>query len=140
LQQPFLAAEQMRAAGDVEKQAMRRVERHQRGEPVAPVGDGVQRLGICCGVGIEHLDIGTDRARIGQRQPGVEAEARGIIIDGRDLQRVVLLGDDNAGRRVSRRGVARTLAPDAVGRQARQPQAQDAPALHGKGTHHISIP
>lgn len=42
LQQRRLAAEQMGAAGDVEKQAMRRIERHQRRKAVAPVGDIVQ--------------------------------------------------------------------------------------------------
>ena len=44
-QQRGLAAEQMGAAGDVEEQPMRRIERHQRREAVAPVGDVVQRLG-----------------------------------------------------------------------------------------------
>ena len=39
LHQRGLAAEQMGAAGDVEKQPMRRIQRHQRREAVAPVGD-----------------------------------------------------------------------------------------------------
>ena len=49
-----LAAEQMGAAGDVEKQAMRGIQRHQRREAVAPVGDGIQRPGIGGFIGIEH--------------------------------------------------------------------------------------
>ena len=36
----------MGAAGDVEKQPMRRIERHQRREAVAPVGDVVERLAV----------------------------------------------------------------------------------------------
>ena len=50
-----LAAEQMGAAGDVEKQAMRSIERHQRREAVAPVGDVIQRPGVGGFIGIEHL-------------------------------------------------------------------------------------
>ena len=55
LHQRGLAAEQMGAAGDVEKQAVRRIQRHQRREAVAPVGDGVQRRGVGGFIGIEHL-------------------------------------------------------------------------------------
>ena len=68
LQQRGLAAEQMGAAGDVEKQPMRRIERHQRREAVAPVGDVVQRLAVGGLVGVEHRQFGTDRAGIGERQ------------------------------------------------------------------------
>ena len=49
-----LAAEQMGTAGDVEKQAMRRIDRHQRRETIAPVGDGIQRPGVGSFIGIEH--------------------------------------------------------------------------------------
>ncbi len=49
-----LAAEQMGTAGDVEKQAMRRIDRHQRRETIAPVGNGIQRPGVGGFIGIEH--------------------------------------------------------------------------------------
>ena len=49
------AAEQMDTAGDVEKQAMRGIQRHQRREAVAPLGNGVQRLGIGGFIDIEYL-------------------------------------------------------------------------------------
>ena len=42
LHQRGLAAEQMGAAGDIQEQTMRRIERHQRREAVAPVGDVAQ--------------------------------------------------------------------------------------------------
>ena len=104
-------------------------------------GDGVQRLRIRGLVGIEHLDVRADRAGIGQWQANFKAETRRGVIQRENLQRVVLFGDNNAWLVVSRLSVvARQLALDAVGRQARQPQAEDAPAFHGKGTHHISIP
>ena len=62
---------------------------------------------------------------------------RGGVIQRGNLQRVVLPGDDNAGRidalvgRVfNRRGVlACELALDAVDGQARQPQAEDTPPV-----------
>ncbi len=50
-----LAAEQMRATGDVEKQAMRRIERHQRREAVAPVGDVIQQFGVGGLIGVEDF-------------------------------------------------------------------------------------
>lgn len=74
-----------------------------------------------------------DRAGIGERQAGLEAETGRDIIQRADLQRVALLGDDDHGRvadsfswrvaRLSRRCLA--LALDAVGGQAWQPQAED---------------
>ena len=91
------AAEQMGAAGDVEKQPMRGIERHQRREAIAPVGDIVQRLGVGDLIGIEHRQFRTDRAGIGERQADLEAGARRDIIERIDLQRVVLFGDDDGG-------------------------------------------
>ena len=73
-QQVGLAAEQMGAAGDVEKQPMRRIERHQRGKTVAPVGDVVQCFGIGGRIGVEHCYVGTDRPRIGQRLADLEPD------------------------------------------------------------------
>ncbi len=49
-----LAAEQMGAAGDVEKQAMRGIKRDQGREAVAPFGDVIQCLCVGNLIGIEH--------------------------------------------------------------------------------------
>lgn len=136
-----LAAEQMHAAGNVEQQAVRGIQRHQRREAIAPAGDGVQRLGVGGCIGIVHLQLRADGAGIGERQADIEAAMRGRIVERVNLQRVVLPGDDDAGLIVSRRGVAlRALALDAVDRKARQPQAEDTALISRKGTHHISIP
>ncbi len=97
LHQRGLAAEQMRAAGDVEKQTMRRIERHQRRKTVAPVGDVVQGFAIGGRIGVEHFYMRTDRPRIGQRQADLKPETRGGIVQRVNLQRVVLLGDDDGG-------------------------------------------
>jgi hypothetical protein len=134
-----LATEQMDTAGDVEKQAMRGIQRHQRRETVAPRRNGVQRLGVGGFIGIEDLQLRTDGAGIGQRQANIQAEMGCGVIQRGNLQRIVLLGDDNA--RISRRGVsAPKLAFDTVDGQARQPQAEDTPPVSRKGAHHISIP
>jgi hypothetical protein len=83
----------------------------------------------------------TDRAGIGERQADLKAEIGGGGVEGKDLQRVVLFGDDNTGTIVSQRVAAQPkLALDAVDGQARQPQAENTPLVSRKGTHHISIP
>ncbi len=87
----------MDTAGDVEKQAVRGIQRHQRRETVAPTGNGVQRLGIGGLIGIEHLQVRTDGAGIGERQADLEAEGCGRVVEGGNLQGVVLFGDDDAG-------------------------------------------
>jgi hypothetical protein len=119
---------------------MRRIERHQRREAVAPVGDVVQYAGVGGFIGIEYRQFRTDGAGIGERQADLKAETRGSVIEGKNLQRVVLPGNDDAGKISRRGGVLPKLAFDAVDGQARQPQAEDTPPVQRKGTHHISIP
>ena len=85
----------------------------------------------------------TDGAGIGKRQADLKAESCGHLVEGKNLQRVVLFGDRNAGNicRIRWRGVVPSkLTFDAVDGQARQPQAEDPPPVYRKGTHHISIP
>jgi hypothetical protein len=81
----------------------------------------------------------TDGAGIGQGQADLKAEFGGGIIQRKNLQRVVLPGDDDAGFIVNWRA-ARELAFDTVDGQARQPQAEEPPPVLRTGTHHISIP
>ena len=97
LQQRAFAAEQMGAAGDVEIEPMRRIERHQRRKAVAPVGDVIERLAVGDLVGVEHRQLGADRAGIGERQADREAGAHGQIVERVNQNGVVLLGDDDAG-------------------------------------------
>ena len=113
-----LAAEQMHAAGDVEQQAVRGIERHQRREAIAPTGDGVQRADIGGFVGVEHFQLRTDGAGIGERQAYIKTEPRGRVVERKNLQCVVLLGDDDAGISVSRRdAVARWRLMRSMGRR-----------------------
>ena len=106
IHQRRLAAEQMRAAGDVQEQTMRRIERHQRREAIAPVGDAAQGFAVGYLIGIEHVDLRTDRTGIGQRQPDRETNPRGCIIQRGDDQRIVLFGDDDARKPLLHHGRA----------------------------------
>ena len=100
-----LAAEQMDTAGDVEQQAMRGIQRHQRREAVAPTGNGIQRVRVGGFIGIEHPQLRTDGAGIGKRQADLKAEGSGRVVERKNLQRVVLLGDDDAWIIANRYGV-----------------------------------
>jgi hypothetical protein len=121
----------MNAAGDIEQQAMRGIQRHQRREAVAPTGDGVQRENIGGFIGIEYAQLRTDGTGIGERQADLKTKGCCRVVERKNLQRIVLLGDDNAGIIASRRGAALPkLALDAVDGQARQPQAEDTPPVY----------
>jgi len=88
----------MRTAGDIEKQAVRGIERHQRGEAVAPFGNGVQHMIVGGFIGIIRLHVRADGAGIGQRHANRQAGMRSLLVKRENLKRVVLLGDDDAGR------------------------------------------
>jgi hypothetical protein len=122
-----LAAEQMGAAGDVQEQPVWGIERYQRREAVAPVGDVLQCPGVRRHIGIEHLQMRADGAGIGERLADRKAIARGRVIQRIDDKRIVLLGDDDS-RSVNRRAAAVCeFALDAVDGQPWQPQAEDPP-------------
>jgi len=76
---------------------MRRIERHQGGEAIAPVGDVFERLAVGDLVGVEHREFRADRAGIGERQADREAGADGCFVQRMDQDGVVLLGNDDAG-------------------------------------------
>ena len=62
------AAEQMRATGDVEQQAIRRIEADQRRIAVAPIGDGFEQTPIGLRVGV-HDRQASDTWRGRRRAP-----------------------------------------------------------------------
>src|SRR5437868_620895 len=81
----------MGAAGNVQEQPVRQVERHQRREAIAPVGDVLQRLAVGGLVRIIDSEFGTDGARIGERQADGETCANGVLVDGVEKNSVVVL-------------------------------------------------
>ena len=77
-----LAAEQMRAAGDVEQQPVRRIEPDQRRIAVAPVGDRFEQREVGMRVRIRDRDPRMHRARVGERHADLEAERRRGVVHG----------------------------------------------------------
>ena len=122
-QQPGLVAEQMGDAGDIEHQPVGAIERHQRREARAGVGELCERLRLSLGVGLDGDEGGMAGAGVGERQAGAEAQTLGRRIDADQPARVLLRGDD--GERGLRGDLMR--ATREIGRQARQPQRQISP-------------
>ena len=58
--------EQMRAAGDIEEQAIRRVERNKRRVAVAPVSELFEEVMVGRFVGLDNNEVGHCATRIGQ--------------------------------------------------------------------------
>ena len=142
LQHRLLAAEEMAGAGDVEQQAARRIERHERREAVAPVGDAAEQLQIRGRVRRHHLQARHHRARIGERLADAQAQRRRLAVERGDGERVALFRRDDERRRVRRRSGDPPPAPlQPVGRKARKPQRHDPPRARGKipSSQHHSI-
>ena len=69
-----LAAEQVRATGDVEQQAIRRIETDQRRVAITPVGDAFEKTLIRFRIGFHHWQLGIHGAGIGEAHAGFQSE------------------------------------------------------------------
>ena len=122
--QRLLAAEQMRAAGDVEEEPVGRIETDQRGVAVAPVGNRDQHAPVGIGIGVGDGDLRIHRARVGERHAGLEAKPVRRVVHAGEPQRA-LHRLDNDERVITRRG--RTAAADqAIRHQPPQPYREIA--------------
>ncbi len=68
--QRLFAAVKMRAAADVEQQAVGRIDRHQRRVAQAPVGDFLEQDCVGLGVFLDRIERGMHGARLRQRETG----------------------------------------------------------------------
>lgn len=87
---------------------MRQVERHQRREPAAPIGDVFERLRVGGFIRVEYIHIGTNGACIGDRLPDLQPDGRCSIVQRGNLQCIMKFPRDNPRpleNIVSRRGV-----------------------------------
>ena len=123
-----LAAEQMRAAGDVEQQTIRRIEPDQRRIAVAPVGDGFEQTPVGLRIGVHDRQAWIHGARVGEPHADLKSEPRRAVGQRGDALRALDRGDDDEG--FNRLGRA---ALDPVGRKPPQPHRQIPPA--GKHAH-----
>lgn len=64
----MFAAIKMRAAADVEQQAIGRVAGYQRRVAQTPVGNGIEQDNVCFGVFIYGIDAGMHGAHLRQRE------------------------------------------------------------------------
>jgi hypothetical protein len=74
------AAEEMRAARNIEQEPIRRIETDQRRVTVAPVGDGDERAPVGLRIGVGDSDAREHRARVGERHAGSQSEMRRRIV------------------------------------------------------------
>ncbi len=119
----MLAAIKMRAAADVEQQAVGRIASDQRRVTQAPVGNGFEQSGIGFGIFGNDLDAGMHGAGLRQCQAGLEAKPLGCRIDSREEFDIAALAGDDKRRMFGR---FFTRPDDAVGREPAQPQAEHA--------------
>lgn len=82
VQHGALAAEQMGAAGDVEKQAVRPVQRYQRGVAVAPVGKAFEQAPVCFRIGLDNVDRRMHGARIGDAHVAFQVQRLSPLVEG----------------------------------------------------------
>ena len=123
VEQRLLATEEMGRTGHIQQKATRAIERHVRGEAVAPVGDAgeqFQIIGFVCRHNLQRRQHG---ARIGQRLADGKTQRGGLAVHGGKTQRIVHLGHNHQGRRFRGLPLAAPLQP--VGRKARKPQRHD---------------
>jgi len=104
---------------------MRRVERHQRREAVAPIGDAFEHLGVSREISLVHDEVGTDRAGIRQRLAEADAVTRRGLVERMDEQCIGVLDDDDLRLALRRSAGEGQLSFDPIDGQARQPQAED---------------
>ncbi len=89
------AAVKMRAAADVEQQAVGRIAGHQRRVAQAPVGDALKQASVGIGVFCDGIERGMHGARLRQRETRVQAEPFRRIVDGDDQFGIAALAVDD---------------------------------------------
>ena len=98
-----LAAEEMRAAADVEQDAVGRIDGDERRVALAPVGDGVEQARVG-GLVLRHGgERGMHGARLRQRQAGAQAEPLRRRIDRDQHVGIAALADNDDGEGGARR-------------------------------------
>ncbi len=124
-EQRRLPAEEMRAAGQVDHQSLRRLLGHPGAELARPAAERGEKGGLARRVGRPRHEVGAERRRLAQRLAAVEAAHLGRRGERGDEAQVARL------RHHGKRGLGeRGLQPQgSLGSEAGEPQRQDAPGL-----------
>lgn len=117
------AAEQMRAAGDIEEEPVGRIKTYQRRVAVAPVGDRFEQTAVRFEIGIHHRQRRIACAGVRETEPHLQAESLCSVVQRGDALCALDRGDSNA-RRVSLLG---QMALDPVGREPPEPERKVPP-------------
>ena len=138
--QASLPAEQMGAAGDVQHQAVRRVQSDHGGETAEILKHPCQQGGVRFGSMGDSAQCGRARLGIGQGQAGREARSRCRRIDGSQPQPALDLLDQNDRRVFSRPVFLPLLTPQSVAGQPGEPDRQIAARGGGMFAAHDPTP
>ena len=124
--QRSFVGKQLEATGHIEDQAIRSVQRHQRGEPAKLRRHVPQELGIAMRIMRSHRQVGETGLSIRQRQPRLQAKLQGAGVHRRQPQRSLDLFDKNQW--LKRLAELLPIAPlDPFAGQIGEPQRQTAP-------------
>ena len=97
-----LAPKQVRAAGNVEKQALWRIEDNDGREAFAPGGDVIECACVFVRISFDGGELGMDGARVCERHGQPQAERGGARINARQQEGAGFLGIDSEGAALRR--------------------------------------
>jgi hypothetical protein len=102
----FPCGKEMSAAGYVEKQTERRIERDQRRIAVAPIGDALQECAVGRLVSLGDDEIGMAAAGVCEAHAHRNATAFGNAVRGDDAERALDLRNDRERRSLRKRAAS----------------------------------
>jgi len=118
------AAEEVRAAADVEQNAVRRIRGDQRCVALAPVGKGSEQARVGCAVFRHGGESGMHGARLGEREAAAHTKAFRRAVDRGEKIEIAAPAVNDEGERCTARIMP--LLRDTVGRKPLEPKAQNA--------------
>ena len=128
LRQPFLITVEMRRAGDIEDQRMRRLDRDHWRVALAGLGQPRQQVGVGQRLMVEGEQVGHPRPRVGELHARAQTERHGLPVRRHDHHRAADFLGQYEGM------VRRPVCPDdPFGRQPGQGQRQYPARLAARG-------
>jgi hypothetical protein len=115
----------MRAARDVERQAIRKVEGNSRSKSLAKHGKTFKKPSVGLDICVSDGESRYPRTRICQRQSARQAKPHCPLINGRDPQGASFFFDDDERPVIGLCGIGTMiLPPQTIRREKREPQSK----------------
>ena len=130
-----LAAEQVIAAGDIERQAIGCIRHHDGRHAVAIVGHRIKKRGVSDVIHLLDPEIRNAGARVGQRNAGRKTGTLCLPAERDEAHGALSLFNHDERRLILRAGafqIDSRLPDDPVRRQQREPDRQEAPRCFRK--------